>query len=100
MSENITVDEVARELSSSILLFLKYLKQTESPSMLQPALPFDESFSVAKMLNVNDVAEILQVSRSHAYSLIRQGEIPSIHIGRSIRVRPADLEEYIEANIR
>jgi excisionase family DNA binding protein len=51
------------------------------------------------MLNVNDVAGILQVSRSHAYTLIRRGEIPSIHIGRSIRVRPADLEAYLEANV-
>ena len=100
MSEVITAGEVARELSNAILLCLKYLKQAGSPSVLQPALPFDESFSVKKMLNVNDVAEILQVSSSHAYSLIRRGDIPSIHIGRSIRVRPADLEEYIEANIR
>jgi len=100
MSEVITASEVTRELSNAILLCLKYLKQTGSPSMLQPALPFDEAFSVKKMLNVNDVAEILQVSSSHAYALIRRGEIPSIHIGRSIRVRPADLEEYLVANIR
>jgi excisionase family DNA binding protein len=99
MSEVITAAEVARELTNAILLCLKYLKQTDSPSMLQSALPFDESFAVAKMLNVNDVAGILQVSRSHAYALIRRGEIPSIHIGRSIRVRPADLEAYLEANV-
>jgi excisionase family DNA binding protein len=99
MSEVITAAEVARELTNAILLCLKYLKQTDSPSMLQSALPFDESFAVAKMLNVNDVAGILQVSRSHAYTLIRRGEIPSIHIGRSIRVRPADLEAYLEANV-
>jgi len=99
MSEQITAELVAEELSQAILLFLDYLKQNETHPMIQSTLPFDESIPVEKLLNVNDMAEILQVSKAHAYTLIRRGEIPSIHIGRSIRVRPVDLEEYIETNV-
>ena len=99
MSEQITADLVAEELSQAILLFLNYLKQSESLPMIQSTLPFDGSIPVEKLLNVNDVAVLLQISKAHAYSLIRRAEIPSIHIGRSVRVRPSDLEEYIESNV-
>ena len=43
MSEQITADLVAEELSQAILLFLNYLKQSESLPMIQSTLPFDES---------------------------------------------------------
>lgn len=51
------------------------------------------------LLTGNDVARILNVSRSFAYILMRRGEIPTVRIGRSVRVRPGDLERFIEANI-
>lgn len=38
---------------------------------------------------VPEVAEILRLKRSHTYKLIRQGVIPSVRLGRFIRV-PAD----------
>lgn len=52
-----------------------------------------------QLLKGYQVAEILNVSRSFAYQLMRLGRIPSVRIGRSIRVRPTDLEDFITKNI-
>lgn len=41
-------------------------------------------------MTVEEVAELLRVSRSAAYEYVRRGDIPSIRIGRFIRV-PRDL---------
>ena len=51
------------------------------------------------LLTGNDVAEILSISRTHAYKLIRDGVIPSIALGRCVRVRPEDLEAFIANNV-
>lgn len=54
--------------------------------------------SIGKLLNAEEVAELLSVSRSFAYALMQTGQIPTIHLGRSVRVRPEDLEEFIQLN--
>ena len=51
-----------------------------------------------ELLKWEDVARILNISRSFAYLLMKRGEIPSVRLGRSIRVRPSDLDLYIEKN--
>lgn len=52
------------------------------------------------LLTAEQVAEMLQINRSFAYALMRRGEIPTVRLGRSVRVRPQDLEKYIASNIR
>ena len=52
-----------------------------------------------RLLTGNDVAEILAISRTHAYKLIRDGVIPSIPLGRCVRVRPEDLETFLARNV-
>ena len=52
-----------------------------------------------KLLRATEVAEILDIIRSMAYRLIQTGEIRSVHIGMARRVRPEDLQGYIEANL-
>ena len=56
------------------------------PSMTQPLLTGDE------------VAKILKVSRSYAYLMLKRGELPVVHVGKSLRVRPEDLEGYLHSN--
>jgi excisionase family DNA binding protein len=51
-----------------------------------------------QLLNALQVAHILHISRSYAYLLMTTGELPTIHIGRSRRVRPVDLEQFISSN--
>jgi excisionase family DNA binding protein len=60
---------------------------------------FREITQIEKLLKGNEVAKLLNVSRSFAYLLMQTGHIPTVRLGRSIRVRPQDLVEYIEENI-
>ena len=53
----------------------------------------------ARLLKSDEVAEILQISRSMAYALMKRGDIPTVRIGTSVRVRPEDLEKYIKDNV-
>ena len=52
-----------------------------------------------RLLKANEVAEILNVSRSHVYNLMNKGIIPTVYIANSLRVRPEDLEWFISSNI-
>ena len=54
-----------------------------------------DGFIRLSLLKVAEVAQILNVSDSHVYRLIKSGELPSVRMGRSLRVKPADLDEYI-----
>jgi excisionase family DNA binding protein len=51
------------------------------------------------LITGEEIAKILHVSRAYAYQLMRQKLIPTVKIGRSVRVRPADLEEFISRNL-
>ena len=53
----------------------------------------------ARLLKSDEVAEILQISRSMAYALMKRGDIPTVRIGTSVRVRPEDLDKYIKDNV-
>lgn len=48
------------------------------------------------MVTVKNVAVRLNVSLALAYRLISSGEIPSVRIASTIRVKEDDLEAYIE----
>jgi excisionase family DNA binding protein len=48
-------------------------------------------------LKVSEVAEFLQIGRTRAYELVGSGEIPSVRIGRSVRVSRRELERWLEA---
>jgi excisionase family DNA binding protein len=48
-----------------------------------------------RLLKGAEVAKILQVSKAHAYVLMKRGEIPTVRIGKIVRVKLEDLERYI-----
>ena len=52
-----------------------------------------------QLMRVTEVAKKLCVSRSMAYKLVQQGDLPSVRIGKSVRVRPIDLQNYIESRL-
>jgi excisionase family DNA binding protein len=55
--------------------------------------------SLGRFLTLSDTAEILNISASQAYALVRSGELPAIKIGSHghWRVERVILESYIEA---
>lgn len=54
---------------------------------------------IEPLLNVSQVAHQLHISRSFAYLLMQSGAIPTVHLGKSRRVRHEDLEKYIIRNV-
>ena len=53
-----------------------------------------------RLLRIEDVADRLAVSRSMAWKLIAYGQLRSVRIGRAVRVRPVDLDDYVAGAIR
>lgn len=53
----------------------------------------------ARFLTITDIAEVLNVSVSQAYTLVRSGELPAIRIGGrgQWRIERDVLESYIDA---
>ena len=47
-------------------------------------------------LKVPEVAKALRIARSRVYELISSGEIPSIRIGRSVKVSRKELDRWLE----
>ena len=47
------------------------------------------------LLTVEQAAEWLGVGRTTMFALLRDGEVRSVQIGRLRRIRPADLQTYI-----
>ena len=48
-----------------------------------------------RLLRVEQIADRLSVSRSMAWKIIDLGHLRSIRIGRAVRVRPEDLDDYL-----
>ena len=62
------------------------------------ANPSGDSLPVApRLFTVPEVMERLSLGRATVYNLIRTGELASIKIGRSRRVTPAALNDYIRS---
>ncbi|HEY0558655.1 MAG: phage transcriptional regulator, AlpA [Mycobacterium sp.] len=60
--------------------------------------PLDEERAMARFLQLADVAEVLNISASQAYALVRSGDLRAIKIGGrgQWRIEAAELERYIE----
>ena len=62
--------------------------------MIETTLPRE------RLLTVDQVAEILQVHPQTVYSLLRAGHIRAAKVGRTWRVRPQAIDEYLEEQMR
>jgi excisionase family DNA binding protein len=54
-----------------------------------------EPFTEARLLTVNEVADLLRVSRMTVYRLIKQGDMAAIRVGRGYRLREEDVHSYL-----
>jgi excisionase family DNA binding protein len=52
-----------------------------------------------RLLTPEQVRAHLGVSRSFVYRTLAAGTIPSVRVGRLRKIRPADLERYIESRL-
>ena len=56
--------------------------------------------ATVRLLRIEEIAQRLAISRSMAWKLIALGHLPSLRIGRAVRVRPQDLDEYVAGAVR
>ena len=52
--------------------------------------------SLPLLLTVSDLASILRIGRNAAYQLVKDGNIQSIRVGRSIRIPRKALIQFME----
>jgi excisionase family DNA binding protein len=48
-------------------------------------------------MTVEQVASYLQLNKLTVYKFIRAGDLPAVRLGRSFRVRRADVDQFLEA---
>ncbi len=51
-----------------------------------------------ELLSMAEVCEALGMGKSWTYRRVKSGEIPSVKLGRSIKVKREDLDEYLESH--
>ena len=82
--------ETPQELESALLEFEETIIE-ESQQRPQ------EERRGLELLSIPELCQELGMGKSWIYRRIRSGEIPSVKLGRSIKVKRTDLEEYLES---
>jgi excisionase family DNA binding protein len=80
--------EALEELESAILEFEEALNGEDQ---VRP-----QERKGLELLAMPELCQELGMGKSWVYRRLRSGEIPSVKLGRSIKVKRADLEEYLE----
>lgn len=51
------------------------------------------------LLTAEEVGAYLKIGRSTVYMLLQKGDLPCVHIGRAVRVRRVDLQQFVERHL-
>lgn len=54
--------------------------------------------SLESLMTAQEVAKLLRISRSFVYAAAKDGRLPALILGRSIRFSPKALREFIGKN--
>jgi excisionase family DNA binding protein len=82
-------------IEETLIIMLSGQHQYTSPIIPSSATVKPSSPPAYKLLRAVEVAKILDISRTQAYAMMRRGDIPTVRIGNSTRVKPEDLKDYI-----
>lgn len=50
-----------------------------------------------RFMTVAEVATLMRVSTMTVYRLIKAGELPAVRVGKSYRIREADVDSYLNS---
>jgi excisionase family DNA binding protein len=70
--------------------------EAEAEAQREEASSPDGAKGAATILSMAQVCRELGMSKSWVYERVRSGQIPSIKLGGAIKIKRADLDEYIE----
>ncbi len=86
-------------LESALIEFQEDLNQPERrPERPQAKEQGGVGAGSPDLLSIWQVCQELGMSKAWVHKRIKSGEIPSVKLGRNIKVRREDLEGYLEAN--
>ena len=97
-----STDARVQQLKQALDDFRQALEQVESAMVhLEEALTGEasvrpESRKGLDLLSLAEVCQELGMGKSWVYHRIKSGEIPSVKLGRNIKVTREDLEQYLE----
>ena len=82
-------------LESTLVKFEEALLELEKGALEEEA-PEHQNGQNLKLLSPSEVCEELGEESAVVYSKLRSGEIPSLRLGQDLKVRWADLQEYVK----
>jgi len=63
---------------------------------LEEGAPVHHNGQSSRLLSPSEVCQELEADRASVYRRLRSGEIPALKLGSALKVRRADLEEYMK----
>ncbi len=60
-------------------------------------IDLESAIKDGRLLKAGDVSRILNISRALAYRLLQNGSIPVVRINQAVRVKPSDLDAFIQS---
>lgn len=82
--------QVSKEIVSALSETIILIREVQKWPMTSTAPIYGSD-----ILTAPEIAKRLKISKTKAYQLIQQKQIPSISMGRTVRVRREDLEKFI-----
>ncbi len=65
---------------------------------MKPSSPAHPSLQDEPLLTVQEAITLLHISRSGLYRLIKRGELPTVHVGYSLRLRARDVQAFLRGH--
>jgi excisionase family DNA binding protein len=101
--EGMADDTALKQLRQALQTHLRSLEELEAALLeFEAALPGDGEAAgdiggsqELQLLSIAEVCRTLGMGKSWTYRRLKSGEIPSVKLGRSIKVKREDLEEYL-----
>jgi len=87
-------------LESQLLKFEGALLELEEGSLNEEAPENGREHDTTRLLSPSEVCQELGEEGTVVYRMLRNGEIPSLKLGQALKVRRADLQEYIKGQQR
>ena len=74
---------------------LERLKEQKKNKLTQLTTPSTANDDKVKVYHVEDIQNILQISRTAAYALIKKAPFRVVHVGSSIRISKEDFDRWL-----
>ena len=97
MDHEISSDDVAQQFSKAFSVLFKWLDRKLTPPQA-PMMSELPAPSIERLLTVDQAAKLLNISRAKLYQMIQCEEFPAVRMGSAVRVRPQDLQQFIDGN--